>query len=143
MKNLFRVAIVIALSFSGFTLEDSQATGQTTLSQSDQILSNAAGTRRSDFQIEGEWQVVRILSDDVEGGRHQRFIIRLKSGQTLLVAHNIDLAPRVINLEAGDMILFKGEYEWNAEGGVLHWTHRDPDGSHAAGWLTHRSRTYQ
>ncbi|QOY51204.1 DUF3465 domain-containing protein [Candidatus Sulfurimonas baltica] len=38
--------------------------------------------------------VIRVLSDDNTGSRHQRFIIRLSSGQTLLIAHNIDLAPK-------------------------------------------------
>jgi hypothetical protein len=85
---------------------------------------------------------VRVLIDDEEGSRHQRFILRLPSGQTLLVAHNIDVAPRVQDLRPGDTVAFRGVYEWSAEGGTVHWTHRDPDGSHAAGWLRHAGRRY-
>jgi hypothetical protein len=94
-------------------------------------------------EVEGAGTVVRLLSDDVEGGRHQRFILELPSGQTVLVAHNIDIAPRLDGLETGDDVAFRGIYEWNAQGGVVHWTHHDPSGQHAAGWLRHGGRTVQ
>ncbi|RPI32003.1 MAG: DUF3465 domain-containing protein, partial [Actinomycetota bacterium] len=87
--------------------------------------------------------VIRILADDTEGDRHQRFIVRLASGQTLLIAHNIDVAPRVADLREGDAVAFRGVYQWNAEGGLVHWTHHDPDGSHAPGWIRHEGRTYE
>ena len=85
----------------------------------------------------------RILADDTEGGRHQRFIVRLASGQTLLIAHNIDVAPRVEGLVEGDSVAFRGVYEWSEEGGTVHWTHHDPDGAHAPGWIRHEGRTYE
>ena len=44
----------------------------------------------------------------------------------------------VDSLKEGDSVAFNGEYEWNAKGGVIHWTHRDPQGSHVAGWLKHK-----
>ena len=87
--------------------------------------------------------VIRILPDDQAGNRHQRFIIKLSSGQTLLIAHNIDIAPRIGNLSMGDTVSFLGQYESNAKGGVIHWTHRDPKGLHAAGWLNHKGQMYQ
>jgi len=87
--------------------------------------------------------VLKILPDDLEGSRHQRFILRLSSGQKLLVAHNIDLAPRISSLRRGDKVEFSGEYEWNAKGGVIHWTHHDSTGRHIGGWLKHDGQTYQ
>lgn len=110
---------------------------------SDAVLGQAFRDRRSNFQIEGRGEVVKLLADDVEGSRHQRFLLRLRSGQTLLIAHNVDLAPRVSSLKERDQVSFFGEYEWNDKGGVIHWTHRDPNGRHEAGWLKHKDRVYQ
>jgi hypothetical protein len=78
-------------------------------------------------------RVERTVDDDTRPPRHQRFIIRTTRGQTLLVAHNLELAPRV-PLKAGDRVTVRGEYEWNAEGGVLHNTHRAPRGG-SSGWI--------
>jgi Protein of unknown function (DUF3465) len=109
----------------------------------DSTIADAIASHRSNLQVSGEGTVTRVLSDDNSGSRHQRFIVTLPTGQTVLVAHNIDLAPRVSSLREGDVIQFSGEYEWNEKGGVLHWTHRDPSGSHVAGWLKHLGQTYQ
>lgn len=108
-----------------------------------QILSNAFSQKISNLQVQGEGVVIKLLNDDNEGDRHQKFIIRLKSGQTLLIAHNIDIAPRVGNLKVGDKVNFYGEYEWNSQGGVIHWTHKDPQNKHPHGWLKHQGKTYQ
>jgi Protein of unknown function (DUF3465) len=97
----------------------------------------------SDVQVEGEGLVERILDDDNDGSRHQKFIVRLASDLTVLIVHNIDLAPRVDNLKKGDSIRFYGEYVWSSQGGKVHWTHHDPQGRHVAGWVKHNGRTYQ
>ncbi|MEM7310778.1 MAG: DUF3465 domain-containing protein [Planctomycetota bacterium] len=97
---------------------------------------------RSGVMIECDATVKKVLRDDTKGSQHQRFLIRLSDGQTLLVAHNIDLAPRV-PLDEGDRVTVKGQYEWNDEGGVLHWTHHDPDGDHEEGWIRHEGEKYE
>lgn len=111
--------------------------------QSDDVLAKAFRERAGNLQVEGRGEVAKILPDDQEGSRHQGPILRLRSGQTLLIAHNVELAPRVPAAKERDLISFFGEYEWNARGGVIHWTHRDPAGRHVAGWPTHKGRTYQ
>ncbi|MEJ1463910.1 MAG: DUF3465 domain-containing protein [Candidatus Sedimenticola sp. (ex Thyasira tokunagai)] len=110
---------------------------------SDSTIQDAYKNRQSDLQVQGEGVVTRNLPDDLDGSRHQKFILRLGTGQTLLVAHNIDLAPRISGLTAGDTVEFYGEYEWNSKGGVIHWTHHDPNNYHIGGWLKHRGRTYE
>ena len=97
----------------------------------------------SNVQVQSSGQVKAILRDDNEGSRHQKFILKLDNGLTVLVAHNIDLAPRIENLKKGDMVEFFGEYEYSAQGGVMHWTHHDPQRRHTDGWLKHQGRTYQ
>ncbi len=99
------------------------------------------GTSNVQAQLKGD--VIAILADDLDGSRHQRFIVKLASGQTLLVAHNIDLAPRINDLSVNDSIEVFGEYEWNDKGGVMHWTHKDPAGEHINGWLLHKGVLYQ
>lgn len=104
----------------------------------------AYGDRRSDLMVEASGTVYRILEDDLRGARHQLFILELSSGHTLLISHNIDIAPRIDTLREGDTVRFRGEYEWNERGGVVHWTHHDPDGNdHPDGWLLHNDTYYQ
>jgi hypothetical protein len=107
------------------------------------LIGRAFASRTSDLQVEGDGKVVRVLADDLDGSRHQRFIVELASGQTLLITHNIDIAPRIDGLEVGDSVRFNGEYVWNAKGGLLHWTHHDPQGRHVAGWVIHNGKTYK
>ncbi len=119
---------------------DSQSTA---VNDDDSAFARAFADRAANRELEGQGTVSKLLTDDTDGARHQRFIVTLDSGQTLLMAHNIDVAPRVNALRVGDTVSFKGEYEWNAQGGVVHWTHHDPSGSHATGWIRHDGRTYQ
>ena len=114
-----------------------------TVTSANDSASSAFDSRLSNIQVSGTGVVIRILPDDNKGSRHQKFILRLSSGQTILVAHNIDLAPRINSISKNDEITFYGEYEWNKKGGVVHWTHRDPNQKHINGWLKHNGRTYQ
>jgi hypothetical protein len=109
----------------------------------DSAIGRAFASRASDIQVQGEGTVIRLLADDLNGSRHQRFIVQLASGQTLLVSHNIDLAPRIDELQVGDSVSFNGEYVWNEKGGVIHWTHHDPKGRHVAGWVKHNGKTFK
>jgi len=104
-------------------------------------IAEAFRSRTSNVQVSGIGVVRRILPDDNAGSRHQRFILQFSNGQTVLVSHNIDLAARLSSLDGGDTVEFFGEYEWNAEGGVIHWTHDDPARRHVGGWLRHEGRT--
>ena len=109
----------------------------------DDAIGRAFANGASNIQVEGEGTVLRLLPDDLNAPRHQRFIVQLASGQTVLITHNIDIAPRIDALEAGDSVRFSGEYVWNAKGGVIHWTHHDPQGKHVAGWVIHNGKTYK
>lgn len=107
------------------------------------LIREAFDQHESNIQVEASGKVKAILRDDAEGSRHQKFILSLDNGLTVLVAHNIDLAPRVQNLKKGDVVKFKGEYEYSHQGGVIHWTHIDPQNQHQSGWLKHEGKTYQ
>lgn len=144
MKKLLILSIATLLSLGGYE------NGRLSIYQSafaeqssEQILADAFRSQRGNFQVQSQATVAKLLADDDKGSRHQRFLVRLNSGQTLLIAHNIDLAERIADLKAGDSIEFSGEYEWNNKGGVIHWTHRDPNGRHVSGWIKHAGRIYQ
>lgn len=143
MQRVLSTAIVLGLAYFGWHHLDLESRFFGEASATDHVLAEAFRDGVSDLQVEGTGNVIRILPDDNHGGRHQRFIVRLQSGQTLLVAHNIDLAPRIPVLRKGDTVSFNGEYEWNSRGGVIHWTHKDPYAGHPSGWLRHKGRTYQ
>jgi Protein of unknown function (DUF3465) len=102
----------------------------------------AFDNQQSNIQVKQTGRITKILRDDDHGLRHQHFVVQLDSGQKLLIAHNIDLAPKVEGLQVGTIISFSGEYEWNNKGGVVHWTHRDPKGQHPGGWLLYNNRKY-
>lgn len=105
-------------------------------------IEQAFKARKSDVQVSGHGVVIKLLKDDNKGSRHQKFLVRINAQQTLLFAHNIDLAPRV-PVQTGDEISFYGEYVYNPKGGVMHWTHHAPRGDHVAGWIMHNSKKYQ
>jgi len=156
MKRIVAVAVAFAVVYfaaksgllpqqqdAGTGSSTAKTTSATAKGADDQTLAAAFENHRSNVQVQGSGLVTKVLSDDNDGSRHQRFIIGLGAGHTVLVAHNIDLADRVDALRAGDRIEFYGEYEWNAKGGVVHWTHRDPQHRHVDGWIKHNGRTYQ
>jgi len=138
---------LILTIFAVFMLQgcggDSSEISQNEISENDQILLTAFQNEESGLQVTGKGTVIVLLETDTSGTQHQKFIIKLSSGQTLLVSHNIDLAPFIYELKIGDAIEFYGEYEWNDEGGLVHWTHIDPSESHIDGWLIHNGTIYE
>jgi hypothetical protein len=107
-----------------------------------EAVERAFAQRQSGQWVEVTGTVSRELPDDQQGSQHQRFVVELSAGLTVLVAHNIDLAPR-FPLERGDTVTVRGEYEWNDRGGVIHWTHHDPQGRRTGGFVRHDNELYQ
>jgi hypothetical protein len=107
------------------------------------VLESAYQNHQHNLPVTQQGTIIRILPDDTEGTRHQRCIVELASGQSVLIAHNIDIAPRLPDLTTGTTLIFHGEYEWNKNGGTIHWTHHDPQGHHEAGWLIYEGKTYK
>jgi hypothetical protein len=150
MKKLLPIAAIAVAAYLALApgpgkhdRPEPSATSNAVREHGNDALENAFANRLSNQQLSGHGTVVKMLPDDTDGSRHQRFIVRLDSGRTLLISHNIDLAKRIDSLRTGDTVDFYGEYEWNPKGGVLHWTHRDPQGRHPAGWIKHGGISYQ
>ncbi|WP_339514053.1 DUF3465 domain-containing protein [Pseudomonas sp. RL_15y_Pfl2_60] len=144
MKKLAYLIVALVLAY-GFAREQGisiPGISDTAPAANSELL-QAYSRQQSDVQVQGSGVVVKVLRDDLKGSRHQKFILKIAGGPSVLVAHNIDLAPRIDGLRAGDSVEFYGEYEWNAKGGVVHWTHRDPGRRHVDGWLKHDGRTFE
>jgi hypothetical protein len=86
--------------------------------------------------------VKELLPDDTEGKQHQRFLLSLSNGTTVLVAHNTDLAPRV-PVQENDVVTIHGQYIWNEKGGVVHYTHHTTSRKKDSGWIQFNSLQYQ
>ena len=143
MKKILALLVTLVVAYVTYEQSPGTTQGPAPSAPAETALQEAIRDQLVDYQVRGSGTVIRLLSDDLEGSRHQRFIVRLDSGDTLLIAHNIDLAPRVANLEKGQRVSFYGEYEWNERGGVIHWTHHDPRGQHVGGWIEYKGRRYQ
>jgi hypothetical protein len=107
------------------------------------VIQSAYENQRTDIPVTIKGNVTKILRDDTMGEKHQRFIIKMSNDQTVLITHNIDIAPRIDGIAEGDLVYARGEYVWNDQGGIIHWTHHDPNGSHEAGWIVHKNKKYQ
>lgn len=101
----------------------------------------AANDPNAKFWTNIQGTVIKNLKDDQEGDRHQKFLVAVAKDITLLVSHNIDLASRV-PVREGDTVNIQGEYVWNNRGGVIHWTHQDPKGRKAGGWIELNGKRY-
>ena len=112
------------------------------LNGADNTVQLAYAAQHSGLWLETSGRVVRVLKDDNEGARHQKFILELDDGHSVLVAHNIDIAER-IPARQGMSLTVRGRYEWNDRGGVIHWTHHDPEGREQGGWIMIDGMRYQ
>jgi hypothetical protein len=87
-------------------------------------------------------RVKKLLPDDTEGLPHQKFLLELSNGTTVLVAHDTKYAPHV-PIQAGDILIIHGEYIWNRKGGLIHWTHRSDTPRHEGGWIIFNGTRYE
>lgn len=108
----------------------------------DKIIEQAYRAKRSKVWVESVSRVIKLFRDDNVGHRHQLFLVKLANDLTLKVAHNIDLAPRV-PVKVGDTLHMRGRYEYNDKGGVMHWTHHDPQNRGPGGWIWHKGKCYK
>jgi hypothetical protein len=109
----------------------------------DQAIVQDFQQHRSAVEVTADGTVIRQLPDSTgPSAAHERFIIRLRSGGlTLLIDHNLAIAPRV-PVRAGDHVIVHGEYIWNAQGGLIHFTHHDPQGRHEGGYIEDNGQFY-
>ena len=77
---------------------------------SDDIILQLYEQQDSGTWVSGSGTVTRLLADDTQGDAHQRFLLELANGHSLIIVHNIDIAPRLEGIAVGDTVRFHGEY---------------------------------
>ncbi|HMX45329.1 MAG TPA: DUF3465 domain-containing protein [Candidatus Obscuribacter sp.] len=107
----------------------------------DEVLA-AQNNRAVKVEVTCTTRVKKLLPEDTRGRRHQKFLLGLSNGTTVLVAHSIDSAPYV-PISPGDVITLHGEYIWNAKGGLIHWTHHSDSPRHEGGYIDFNGQRYQ
>jgi Protein of unknown function (DUF3465) len=100
-------------------------------------------THQSQVEVTAVGTVVQVLPDGAgSSGPHERFIIKLTSDDlTLLIEHNLSIGARA-PVAVGDHVIVHGEYIWNSQGGLIHFTHHDPEGRHEGGFIQDNGTKY-
>lgn len=110
--------------------------------QNDQQIVEAVAKRRRMHYIQGaDMPVIQLLPDDLKGSQHQKFLVRLSSGDQIMVVYNLDLCPKV-PLRVGDLVDAGGEFIWTNRGGLLHWVHYDPKAKRPHGYVAVGGKAY-
>jgi hypothetical protein len=72
---------------------------------------------------------------------HEQFDVRRDDGATFRVVDNVSLAPRV-PAQPGDRVTVQGELVHDRGKPLVHWTHHDPRGRHAGGFIALGGHVY-
>jgi hypothetical protein len=88
---------------------------------------SAFQTHRSKLWLTVSAHVTRDLADAHGTYTHQRFIVTCSGGFTLLIVNDISIGERA-PAHIGDTVTVRGQYIWNDQGGLIHFTHHDPEG---------------
>ncbi|MBD5654093.1 MAG: DUF3465 domain-containing protein [Candidatus Eremiobacteraeota bacterium] len=102
---------------------------------------------RSHVEVTASGTIARVLG--TRPGRisaHEGFLLHLRGaagrGLTVRVEDNVDFTG-AIPLQPGADVVARGEYVYDSRGGIVHYTHRDPRGRHAAGYVETGGKLYQ
>ena len=73
---------------------------------------------------------------------HEQFDVRGDDGARFRVVDNVTIAPRV-PVQPGDRVTVQGELvRAHVTPPMVHWTHHDPGGRHAGGFINLNGRVY-
>ena len=140
-RRILPVLIVLGLLAYQHYVPNSQTADHEVVAH-EGALQQAYAAGQSGVWLETRGHISRVLRDDNEGARHQKFILELDDGHTVMIAHNIDLYRRIPERTVSALAVRVLD-EGNDRGGVIHWTHHDPDGRLQGGWIEVDNVRYQ
>lgn len=100
-----------------------------------------ANRKNADFVQGSDMVVTQLLPDDTQGRPHQKFVVRLSTGDQIVAISNLDMCERV-PVRVGDRVGLGGQFIWTKQGGIIHWLHHDPRGSRPNGFIAYGGRIY-
>lgn len=133
--------VVIGLLGFGVASQVWQAQSSYNAEPGFKVLADAYFNKESGMMAEVQGQVTRLIMDEEESAREQKFVIYAISGQSLLVTHDLSRSDR-IPVAIGDKVMVRGEYVWSEPGGTLVWTTRDNGSGGRNGWIEHKGERY-
>lgn len=137
---IFLLSIFLTISVSSCSIRGAETLEARDLDQGQVLEAQSQHLRHVQVTISAP--VLKILPDDTEGIPHERFLIALKNGTSILIAHDTRLAPRV-PIQVGDKLKICGEYIWNEKGGIIHWTHHSIGNIHPGGFIELNGQRYE
>jgi hypothetical protein len=102
------------------------------------------GSQSTNQEVIARGKVADILGTrSGRSGSHEGFLLKLDGDcdLTLKVETNVSITGPV-PIRRGEIVIVKGEYVYDPLGGILHWTHHDPEGRHIAGYVVSDGKTY-
>ncbi|NUN05797.1 MAG: DUF3465 domain-containing protein [Bdellovibrio sp.] len=109
---------------------------------SDNDIVRAVNDRRRVNYVEGgSLTVTKVLPNDEDGRKHQKWMVRLSNGNTMQAVYNSDMCPEV-PVKVGDVIAMGGMFLWTNSGPMLHWLHHDPRGNRPDGYVYVNGKYY-
>lgn len=140
IRTLAKTIALYAVFFSQFSAASSSLGGFQIEDDSD-LVRAVNDQRRVDFVEGGNVVVTKLLPDDNNGLKHQKWMVRLSNGKTMQAVYNSDMCPRV-PLRTGDVIAIGGQFIWTKGGALIHWLHHDPRGQRPDGYVYVNGKYY-
>ncbi|MBC5809786.1 MAG: DUF3465 domain-containing protein [Candidatus Eremiobacteraeota bacterium] len=133
--------------FVGFALTVALAACAPAAADPNAAVYDAWRAQRSRLEVTARGDVARDLGlRRGPSGLHEGFLLHLRGagghGLTVRVETNVDITGPVA-VHAGDAVEVRGEYVYDARGGLIHYTHHDPRLRHPGGYLRVGDRTFQ
>jgi hypothetical protein len=134
------VAAIVALRHGQTPSDTPSGSQRAALNAGCGAAQSAFAAHRSDVWVTVSGRVARDLPDSQGQYTHQRFIVRCATGGTLLIVNDVSIGQRA-PASVGERVAVRGEYIWNGQGGLIHFTHHDPAGGRG-GWIEEGGRVY-
>lgn len=85
--------------------------------------------------------VVKVLPEDNQGLRHQKWVVKLSSGKTVTAVYNTSMCEEV-PVQVGDVVGLGGHFLWTNQGPIIHWLHKDPKRNRPDGYVELAGKKY-